>query len=145
MFRGVLRGKLQLPDPHLRQNIVHWHTPLLKCAGWLRVLLNDLHVFLPNRPALWCDNVSAISLASNPVYHVRTKHIKVDYHFVREKVLSKDLRVHYITSTDQVTDLFTKGLHPLTYQAKSGSQPICLTGAVDKSDTNQIESASVTT
>lgn len=59
---------------------------------------------------LWCDNVSALDLASNPVFHARTKHIEVDYHFIREKVLNGDILVKFISILDQVADIFTKGL-----------------------------------
>uniref|UniRef100_A0A2N9FGX9 Reverse transcriptase Ty1/copia-type domain-containing protein n=1 Tax=Fagus sylvatica TaxID=28930 RepID=A0A2N9FGX9_FAGSY len=58
---------------------------------WIRMVLKDLGIFLPNPPILWCDNLSALALASNPVFHARTKHIEVDYHFVREKVLRRDV------------------------------------------------------
>jgi hypothetical protein len=61
-------------------------------------------------PILWCDNVSAIALASNPVFHARTKHIEVDYHFVCEKVVNCDITVKFISSGDQIVDVFTKGL-----------------------------------
>ena len=77
---------------------------------WLRMLLRDLGIFLSTPPLLWCDNVSAFAIASNPVFHARTKHIEVDYHFVREKVLRKDLLVKFISSNDQLADIFTKGL-----------------------------------
>ena len=50
--------------------------------AWIRQVLCDLGVVLPHAPTIWCDNTSAIALASNPVFHSRTKHIKVDYHFV---------------------------------------------------------------
>ena len=59
---------------------------------------------------LWCDNVSALALAFNPVFHARTKHIEVDYHFVREKVVNRDIIVKFISTLDQVADIFTKGL-----------------------------------
>ena len=59
--------------------------------SWLRQVLKDLGVFLPTPPKLWCDNVSALAIASNPVFHARTKHMEVDYHFVRERVLCRDL------------------------------------------------------
>jgi hypothetical protein len=49
---------------------------------WIRMVLKDLGLFLPNPPILWCDNLSALALASNPVFHARTKHIEVDYHFI---------------------------------------------------------------
>jgi hypothetical protein len=58
---------------------------------------------------LWSDNISAFALASNPVFHARTKHIEVDYHFVREKVLNRDILLKFISTQDQVAYLFTKG------------------------------------
>uniref|UniRef100_A0A7N2KQR2 Uncharacterized protein n=1 Tax=Quercus lobata TaxID=97700 RepID=A0A7N2KQR2_QUELO len=44
---------------------------------WICMLLRDLGIFLPHPPLLWCDNVSALAIASNPVFHACTKHIKV--------------------------------------------------------------------
>ena len=76
------------------------------------MLLKDLRIFLPTRPMLWCDNISVISLAANPVFHARTKHVEVDYHFIREKVLQKAMEIRYVNTIDQVADIFTKGLHP---------------------------------
>ena len=55
--------------------------------SWLRILFKELRIFLPYVPVLCCDNVSAIALSANPVFHSRTKHLEVDYHYVREKVL----------------------------------------------------------
>ena len=74
------------------------------------MILKDLGIFLSLPPMLWCDNVSALALASNPIFHARTKHIEVDYHFIREKVLSKELKVHFISTLDQIADIFTKAL-----------------------------------
>jgi hypothetical protein len=61
-------------------------------------------------PTLWCDNVSVLALASNPVFHARTKHIEVDYYFIREKVLNGDILTKFISIVDQLADIFTKGL-----------------------------------
>jgi hypothetical protein len=66
-------------------------------------------------PQLWCDNLGAIALASNPIYHARTKHIKVDYHFIREKILHKDLVASYISTADQCAYMFTKDLVASSY------------------------------
>ena len=74
------------------------------------MLLRDFGLFLPHPPLLWCDNVSALAIATNPVFHARTKHIEVDYHFVREKVLRRDVMLKFISTHDQLVDLFTKGL-----------------------------------
>jgi histone deacetylase 1/2 len=53
---------------------------------WIQSLLKELRISQPRAPVLWCDNLGATYLAANPVFHARTKHIKVDFHFVREKV-----------------------------------------------------------
>jgi hypothetical protein len=49
-------------------------------------------------------------LASNLIFHGRTKHMEVDYHFVRDRVVKKLLDVQFISTDDQVTDGFTKAL-----------------------------------
>ena len=54
--------------------------------------------------------LSALAIASNPAFHARTKHVKVDYRFVREKVLRCDLQVKYITTGNQLADVFTKSV-----------------------------------
>ena len=65
-------------------------------------------LFLPSAPVVWCDNTSALALASNPVFHGQTEHIEVDFHFVRERVVRGDIRLQFISTDDQVADLFTK-------------------------------------
>jgi Reverse transcriptase (RNA-dependent DNA polymerase) len=77
---------------------------------WLQQLLHELQVPLVKNPVLWCDNLGATFLASNPVFHARTKHIEIDYHFIREKVVNKQLDVRFISSKDQLADIFTKSL-----------------------------------
>lgn len=55
---------------------------------WLRMLLRDLHIHLSSLLVLWyCDNLGALSLEQTQLFMLaRTKHIEVDYHFIREKV-----------------------------------------------------------
>lgn len=77
-------------------------------ATWIQSLLKDLGVHQPRPPVLWCDNLGATYLTANPIFHARTKHIEVDFHFVREKVAMGALDVRFISSEDQLADGFTK-------------------------------------
>ncbi|CAL8176000.1 unnamed protein product [Prunus armeniaca] len=79
--------------------------------AWIRQVLLDLKVCLPEPPTISCDNLSALSLSSNPIYHSRIKHLDIDFHFVRERVQRNDLTVQYIPIEEQLADVFTKGLH----------------------------------
>ncbi|XP_060190401.1 uncharacterized mitochondrial protein AtMg00810-like [Lycium barbarum] len=77
---------------------------------WLHSLLQELHVSPTSPSTIFCDNISSIYLAQNPVQHARTKHVEIDIHFVREKVAAGVLRVQYVPSQDQLADLLTKAL-----------------------------------
>ncbi len=59
---------------------------------------------------IYCDNISSILLANNPIYHVRTKHIEVHYHFIREKVLAKEIDLIHVSTKDQVANIVTNAL-----------------------------------
>ena len=81
--------------------------------SWISSLLHELQIKCPSVPVIWVDNISTISLASNPVLHARSKHIELDIHFVRDKVLEKLIDIRHVPSLDQTADIFTK---PLSYQ-----------------------------
>jgi mevalonate pyrophosphate decarboxylase len=57
-----------------------------------------------------CDNINSILLTNNPIYHARTKHIEVHYHFIREKVLAKEIDLIHVNTENQVANIFTKAL-----------------------------------
>ncbi|KAJ9536095.1 hypothetical protein OSB04_un000733 [Centaurea solstitialis] len=79
-------------------------------TAWLRNLLLELCCPLSRAIVVFCDNVSAMYLASNPVQHQRTKHVEIDLHFVRERVAIGHVRVLHVPSAYQYADIFTKGL-----------------------------------
>jgi histone deacetylase 1/2 len=83
---------------------------------WIQKLMKELKISHPPIARLWCDNIGARYLSANPVFHARTKHIEIDFHFVRERVAQKLLDIRYIHTNDQLADGFTKPL--ATYKMK---------------------------
>jgi hypothetical protein len=75
---------------------------------WMHTLLDELGVAHPSVVSLWCNNLGATYLSTNLVFHARTKHIAVDYHFVRKRVAWKQLSVRFISMKDQLADGFIK-------------------------------------
>jgi hypothetical protein len=84
-------------------------------AVWIRQLLVELQRPVEHATIVYCDNISAVYMASNPVQHRRTKHIEIDIHFVREKVALGEVRVLHVPTSAQFADIFTKGLHPTSF------------------------------
>ncbi|KAH7436984.1 hypothetical protein KP509_05G049600 [Ceratopteris richardii] len=76
---------------------------------WLTTLLKILGIN-HSVPIISGDNMSSLYLAANLVFHARTKHIDIQYHFFREKVLDKEIEVMYTPTKEQVTDMLTKSL-----------------------------------
>jgi len=94
-------------------------------TAWLRQLLQELHNPLSKSTLVYCDNVSAVYLSTNPVQHQRTKHVEIDLHFVRERVAVGDVRVLHVPTSSQFADIFTKGLPTSVFTEFRSSLNIC--------------------
>ncbi|WVZ13973.1 hypothetical protein V8G54_011539 [Vigna mungo] len=81
---------------------------------WLTYVFQDLHISIVQLAIVYCDNRSAIQIASNQVFHEHTKHIEIDCHIVRDKISNGLLKLLPISTTQQATDLFTKPFAPAT-------------------------------
>jgi histone deacetylase 1/2 len=75
---------------------------------WVQILLKEIGIHALKYGKIWCDNLGAKYPSSNPVFHARTKHIEVDYHFVRERVTRGLLQIDFVPTGDQIADGFTK-------------------------------------
>ncbi|KAJ2911587.1 hypothetical protein MD484_g8827, partial [Candolleomyces efflorescens] len=93
-------------------------THAAKEAKWLRSLCREvlpvigLDSYVDNfKPTvLYCDNQGAIKLSTNPVFHARTKHIDIHFHFIRQVIGSRDLQLVYCPTDVMVADIMTKSL-----------------------------------
>ena len=75
---------------------------------------------------LYCDNTSAINISKNPVMHAKTKHIAIKYHYFRELVEDKEVKMEYIHTKEQIVDILTKPLPKYAYEdlrGKLGKSP----------------------
>ena len=75
---------------------------------WLRKLLVNLFDEPPKPTIIHCDNQSCIKLSVNPVFHDRSKHIEIPYHYVRDMVERRAIQLEYINTSDQTIDILTK-------------------------------------
>ncbi|XP_043694174.1 secreted RxLR effector protein 161-like [Telopea speciosissima] len=77
---------------------------------WMQRQISDFGLSSDGPVTIMCDNMSAINIFKNPVQHSRTKHIDIRYHCLKEKVTSNAVRLEFVSTTDQVPDIFTKPL-----------------------------------
>jgi hypothetical protein len=113
----------------LGNNLVSWsskrqHTVSRSCAkaeyraianavvetSWLCQLLQELHHPIQKATLIYCNNISAVYLSTNPIQHQRTKHIEIDLYFIRDKVAVSTIHVLHVPTTLQYTNIFTKDL-----------------------------------
>lgn len=75
---------------------------------------------------MYCDNMSAINIAKNPVQHSRTKHIDIRHHYIRELVESQQLKIDHVSTEHQLADIFTKALDNSRFEMLRTALGICI-------------------
>ena len=77
---------------------------------WMKQTLQYMKVSITEPISIKCDNTSAISISKKHVLHSKTKHILIKYHFLGEQVEKKIVKMEYVPTKEQTTDIFTKPL-----------------------------------
>lgn len=101
-------------------------------AIWLRKLLEDLGFEQTEPTRIMCDNMSAVSMAKNPVFHGRTKHIKIKFHFLREVQQSNEVLLVHCSSEEQLSNIFTKSLPKERFEALRKNIGVCHQNAMEE-------------
>ncbi|KAK4285124.1 hypothetical protein QN277_001866 [Acacia crassicarpa] len=78
---------------------------------WVLQLMKEIGITTVLPTKLWCDNKAVLHIASNSVFHERTKHIEIDCHFIRDKIKENVVSTGHVRSNDQLADLLTKALN----------------------------------
>ena len=91
---------------------VEYVAAVVNCSNivWFKQILEGMKMEIKEPVVMFCDNTSAINICKNPVMHSKTKHIAIKYHFVRELVQVKEVRLEYVHTKEQIADIFTKPL-----------------------------------
>jgi hypothetical protein len=85
-------------------------------AVWLQKLLTGLFDIAMEATCILCDNQSCIKLSENPVFHDRSKHIEIRYHYIRDMVQKGAVRLQYVATDEQVADVLTKPLSRMKFE-----------------------------
>ena len=84
----------------------------------LKTAITDLRLDIQHEiPAIFEDNQGTIKLANNPEFHKRTKHIDIQYHYIRECITNHQIRLYYIPTKEQLADPLTKSIDKITLEA----------------------------
>ncbi|KAK9069158.1 hypothetical protein SSX86_013274 [Deinandra increscens subsp. villosa] len=105
-WKATLQGVVALSSTEAEYMAL---TEAVKEAIWLSGFITELGIEVGDT-CVYCDNQGAIALSKNGVFHERTKHINVRYHFIREVISSRLLTVEYVNTSKNWADMFTKAL-----------------------------------
>ena len=86
----------------------------------MKQLLKGMKEEITELVILYCDNKSAINISNNLVMHTKTKHIAIKYHYLRELVQDKEVKMEYVNKKEQIVDIFTKELPKDTHEYLRG-------------------------
>ena len=77
---------------------------------WFKQLLAGMKIEIKDLVVICSNKTSVVNISKNHVMHTRAKHIAIKYHFLREMVQDKEVRLEHVNTKEQITDMFTKSL-----------------------------------
>ena len=83
-------------------------------------MLKDIGIEFTKPFIIYYDNTSIVSMSKNPILHSKTKNISIKYHVLREKTTTKEIRLEYVSTKDQIVDIFMKPLPKDTFEYLRG-------------------------
>lgn len=87
---------------------------------WIKGILEDLKIQYESPMKLFCDNKSSINIAHNLMHHDQTKHVEVDYHFIKKEIENETLSIQHVRSKEQCANIFTKKFYGPTIRRLLG-------------------------
>ena len=91
---------------------VEYVAATINCTNivWIKKLINGMKEDITELVTLYYDNTSAINISKNLLMHRKTKYIAIKYHYVRELVQDKEVKMEYVNTKEKIADIFTKAL-----------------------------------
>ena len=83
---------------------------------WLRKLLSDLFDLQLDATCIYCENQSCVKLSENPMFHDKSKHIEIKYHYIRDMVQKGEVKLQYVVTEEQIADVLTKPLARVKFE-----------------------------
>jgi len=93
---------------------------------WMRKILDELLHEQKEETQIYCDNMSAIALSKNHVFHKQSKHIDTRYHYIRELVNEEVILVQFSKSEEQFADILTKPLGNELLKVHRNNLGVCM-------------------
>ena len=95
---------------------------IINCTNilWIKQLLKGMKEEITEHVVIYCDNTSVINISKNPMMHTKTKHIAIKYHYLRELVQDKEVKMEYVDTKEKIVDIFTKELPMNSYEYLRG-------------------------
>ena len=85
-------------------------------AVWLRKLPCDLFDIDLDATCIYCNNQSCVKLSENPLFHDKSNHIEIKYHYIRDMVQRGAVRLQYVATDEQIADVLTKPLARVKFE-----------------------------